>query len=98
MIGEIITQVIDAIHPMVIKSVSTVTAAVATAFKHMKAELQAVETMKGGSINGQEGEGIWQDYRQECKHNTSNKTDKSSTVEYRLARYQLELAYIKHPH
>ena len=37
-----------AIQPMVIKSVTTaVTSAVATAFKRMKAELQAVETMKG---------------------------------------------------
>ena len=39
---------IAAIQPLVIKSVTTaVTAAVATAFKQMKAELQAVETMKG---------------------------------------------------
>ncbi len=48
MIGDIITQVIAAIQPMVINSVTTaVTAAVATAFKQMREELQAVETMKG---------------------------------------------------
>ena len=48
MIGDIITQVIAAIQPMVIKSVTTaVTAAVATAFKQMREEFQAVETMKG---------------------------------------------------
>ena len=48
MIGDVITQVIAAIQPMVIKSVTTaVTAAVATAFKQMREELQAVETMKG---------------------------------------------------
>ena len=48
MIGDVITQVIAAILPMVIKSVTTaVTAAVATAFKQMREELQAVETMKG---------------------------------------------------
>ena len=48
MIGDIITQVIAAIQPMVINSVTTaVTAAVATAFKQMREEFQAVETMKG---------------------------------------------------
>ena len=48
MVGDIITQVIAAIQPLVIKSVTkAVTAAVATAFKQMKAELQAVETMRG---------------------------------------------------
>ncbi len=41
---------------MVIKSVTTaVTAAVATAFKQMKAELQAVETMKGEVKRVKEG-------------------------------------------
>ena len=48
MIGDVIMQVIAAIQPLVIKSVTTaVTAAVATAFKQMREELQAVEAMKG---------------------------------------------------
>ena len=48
MIGDIIVQVIAAIQPILIKSVTTaVTVAVATAFKQMREELQEVETMKG---------------------------------------------------
>ena len=43
---EIITQVIAAIQPMVIKLVTTgVTAEAVTAFKQMNEELEAVETM-----------------------------------------------------
>ena len=48
MTGDIIVQVIAAIQPILIKSVTTaVTVAVATAFKQMREELQAVDTMKG---------------------------------------------------
>ena len=48
MIGDIIVQVIAAIQPILIKSVTTaVTVAVATAFKQIRDELQEVETMKG---------------------------------------------------
>ena len=48
MTGDIIVQVIAAIQQILIKSVTTaVTVAVATAFKQMREELQAVDTMKG---------------------------------------------------
>ena len=57
MIGDVITQVIAAIQPLVFKSVTTaVTAAVATAFKQMREELQTVETMKGETCRESEGE------------------------------------------
>ena len=76
MIGDIIVQVIAAIQPVLIKSMTTaVTVAVATAFKQMQEELQAVETMKGEVERVRE---TWRDCKRNYRHNISTSTDRSS--------------------
>ena len=51
MIGDIITTVVEAIQPMLVKSVKVaVSAAVSMAFKQMRREFEAVEEMKKEAV------------------------------------------------
>ena len=51
MIGDIITTVVEAIQPMLVKSVTVaVSAAVSMAFKQMRREFEAVEQMKQEAV------------------------------------------------
>ena len=51
MIGDIITNVVEAIQPMLVKSVTVaVSAAVSMAFKQMRREFEAVEEMKEEAV------------------------------------------------